>query len=84
MSEDAKTAAPAARRFCVRAHEGCGDDWCKASKRNDSKGLCVYEYDEAKINANMKYHGEDWPPPRRWRAMDGTIVYRTYADYVND
>jgi hypothetical protein len=30
-----------------------------------------------------RWQGEG-PPPRRWWAADGTLVYRSYADYCDD
>ena len=30
-----------------------------------------------------RWKGEG-PPPKKWTADDGTIVYRSYADYCED
>lgn len=32
---------------------------------------------------HLHWHGEG-PEPRTWTADDGTIVYRSYADYCDD
>lgn len=65
-------------RYCTM--EGCpGGDGCtnKWRKPGDS---CTMEY----VAAGGKY---DWPgdepPPSRWRASDGTIVYRSFSDYCD-
>lgn len=67
------------RRYCVRK-EKCGVGFCDALPGQP----CIFEYDEAKSPAEMRYQGDQWPPPRRWLSKDGTLVYRTYSDYVDD
>lgn len=46
-------------------------------------GSCSYMYDSERIYPPFKWNGE-WPPPPKWTTADGTIVYRTYADYCDD
>ena len=65
------------RRHCIRPKE-CGGEWCA---RDEPRG-CVYEYREDHYKPEHRYKG-DWPPPRRWIAADGTVVYRTYSDYCD-
>ena len=67
------------RRYCTRENAGCGDQDC-----NGSGNGCIFEYDEARCDPRHLYEGPDWPPPRRWISSDGTHVYRTYADYLDD
>lgn len=43
---------------------------------------CVYVYDAAKCEPKYRWYGEG-NPPRRWKAQDGTVVYRSYADYCD-
>lgn len=69
------------RRYCIREGKGCGDAHCS---RNPGMTTCPFEYDEAKGDPEHNYRGSKWPPPPMWEAADGTIVYRTYADYVDD
>ena len=68
------------RHYCAREGKGCGDEHCT---RNPGMTACAFEYDEAKCDPAHASKGKDWPPPRRWVALDGTHVYRTYADYVD-
>jgi hypothetical protein len=62
-------------RFCTK---GCDGTSCP--HRDKSRG-CVYEYDASKYEPQFRWKGEG-DPPRRWNA-NGTIVYRTFADYCD-
>lgn len=42
-------------------------------------GNCAYEYVAAKTPPEYRWFGEG-EPPKRWKAKDGTIVYRSFAD----
>ncbi len=73
-----------ARRYCTRSATGeCGygetHPFCDRNHGNE----CVFEYNEDNYHPSKRYAGTQWPPPRRWVAADGTIVYRSYADYVD-
>lgn len=68
------------RRYCIRETDGCGDKWCTRDKGEP----CPYEYDESRGDPKHNYRGPEWPPPKRWVSLDGTHVYRTYADYCDD
>jgi hypothetical protein len=67
-------------RYCTNT--GCpGGDGCMSEYRDPSR-QCVYEYVAApKDSPEAKYNwmGEG-PPPSRWVALDGTNVYRSFAD----
>lgn len=66
-------------RYCKFV--GCpGGDGCKNDHRGN--GPCVYEYDPKYYKPEHQWQGEG-PPPRRWTALDGTIIYRSYADYCD-
>jgi len=45
-------------------------------------GSCVYEYNPDHYDPKHQWKGEG-DPPRRWRADDGTIVYRSFSDYCD-
>lgn len=64
-------------RYCIL-------DTCrgKACMHRHIDGSCVYEYDASKYEEKYRWDGEE-NPPRRWRASDGTLVYRTFADYCD-
>jgi hypothetical protein len=66
------------RRYCTR-EKNCGDKYCTREGENG----CPFEYNEALHEEAYRYKGPDWPPPRRWIADNGTIVYRSFADYVD-
>lgn len=70
-------------RYCTQ--EGCpGGDGCISAYRQPSK-KCVMEYVAAAAGtpeARFNWLGEG-PPPRRWVALDGTHVYRSFADYCD-
>lgn len=66
------------QRYCTK--EGCpGGDGCTNAYRKPDQ-QCTMEY----VASGGKYdwQGDD-PPPRRWTASDGTIVYRSYSDYCD-
>jgi hypothetical protein len=69
-------------RYCT--YEGCpGGGGCINILRDPNRGReCVYEYVADKIRPEYNWMGEG-PPPRRWTAPDGTIVYRCFADYCD-
>ena len=67
------------RRWCSRGAT-CGQGYCDRTPVSQ----CVHEYDEAACPPEMRYPGTDWPPPRRWTSLSGVVVYRSYADYVDD
>lgn len=58
---------------------GCAEP--KACKHRHSDGSCAYEY-VAKPGSEYNWTGEG-PPPRRWTAPNGTLVYRSYSDYYD-
>lgn len=65
-------------RYCTK--EGCpGGEGCINSYRTPGQP-CTMEY----VASGGKY---DWkgegPPPSRWTAPDGTVVYRSYSDYCD-
>lgn len=65
-------------RYCTL--ENCaGADACK---HRDPGRSCVYEYVADKYEPGHRWEGEGIPP-RRWKAADGTVVYRSFADYCD-
>jgi len=48
-----------------------------------SKTTDYTTYRPEDFEPQYRWQGEG-PPPRRWRAADGTVVYRSYADYCDD
>lgn len=65
-------------RYCTK--KGCpGGDGCKNFFRSPEG--CAFEYVAAENKPEYRWTGEA-PPPRSWQAPDGTIVYRSYSDYV--
>ncbi len=40
------------------------------------------EYVASKDKPEYNWKGEG-PPPHRWTALDGTIVYRSFSDYCD-
>ncbi len=67
-------------RYCIEP--GCpGGDGCKNEYRTAGRP-CVFEYVAEGMPEAYKWKGEG-PPPRRWTATDGTVVYRSFADYVD-
>lgn len=73
----------AIQRWCTKV--GCaGGDGCTNEYRKPGED-CTMEYvaaPEDSPKARFNWLGDD-PPPRRWWA-DGTLVYRSYADYCDD
>jgi hypothetical protein len=70
----------AIERYCTM--KGCeGGDKCQNKYRTDGQP-CTMEYVASKERPEYNWVGEG-PPPSRWRAADGTIVYRSYADYCD-
>lgn len=69
-------------RYCIE--KGCaGGDLCKNKYRRPGES-CTMEYvaaPEGTPAAKFNWLGEG-PPPRRWMA-EGTLVYRSYADYCD-
>lgn len=67
----------AQRKSFMRAmKEPCDDDL--------SEGELARRRAEAdKLEPRLRWDGEG-PAPARWTAGDGTIVYRSYADYCDD
>jgi hypothetical protein len=68
-------------RYCINP-ECAGGDQCLNKFRNRGQ-QCTMEYVASKTRPEYNWLGEGLPPPR-WTAPDGTIVYRTFADYVED
>ena len=67
-------------RYCIE--QGCpGGDGCTNKHRMPGKP-CVMEYVAADCQPGYRWLGEG-PPPRRWVALDGTHVYRSFADYCD-
>lgn len=64
--------------FCVIS---CGSP--ATCRHRHADRTCMYEYDAARSEEKYRWTGDE-PPPRRWRAGDGTVVYRTFADYCDD
>jgi len=73
----------AIERYCTK--EGClGGDGCTNKWRQPGMP-CTMEYvasPDGTPEARFNWLGEG-PPPSRWRAADGTIVYRSYSDYCD-
>lgn len=66
-------------RYCIE--KGCpGGDGCLNSYRK-AEDSCPFEY--VAQGRETDWQG-DGPPPRRWTSPSGVMVYRTYADYVDD
>lgn len=67
-------------RYCIlpecKGGENCIHDG------QSTEGQCVYEYVASKDKPQFNWLGEE-PPPSRWWA-DGTLVYRSFADYCDD
>lgn len=67
-------------RYCTNpgcpGGDGCTNKWCRAGES------CTMEYVASQDNPQYNWNGEG-PPPRRWTARDGTIVYRSYSDYCD-
>jgi hypothetical protein len=61
-------------RYCTR--KACAGDGCESRKPNG----CPFEYVAADYEPEYRWKGEG-PPPRSWMAC-GTLVYRSYSDYV--
>lgn len=69
----------AVERYCTE--KGCpGGDGCTNMFR--SPDGCAFEYVAANSKPEYRWPG-DGAPPRRWFAADGTMVYRSYADYCD-
>lgn len=67
-------------RYCT--NQGCpGGDGCTNSHRTKGES-CTMEYIADPNDPTYNWHGDE-PPPRRWRAKDGTIVYRSFSDYCD-
>lgn len=67
-------------RHCIQ--KGClGGANCSSKYRMEGES-CVYEYVAADYEPGYRWLGEG-PPPRRWTAINGTVVYRTFADYCD-
>lgn len=70
------------RKYCTRPADVCGDKYCAEGINPDG---CPFLYDESRYEEDHKYHGDKWPPPKRWLSKDGvTVVYRSYADFIDD
>jgi len=60
---------------------GCeGGEACKQLRIN---GTCSFEYNPENYKPQHRWPGEG-PPPARWVADDGTVVYRCFSDYLDD
>lgn len=70
-------------RYCTET-DCPGGDGCRHKRLNAKHGdpSCVFEYVASQYKPEYRWTGEG-PPPRRWRATDGTIVYRSFADYCD-
>lgn len=67
-------------RFCKK--DGCpGGDGCINVWRTPGQP-CTMEYVADPNRSQYNWRGEG-PPPPRWTAPDGTIVYRSYSDYCD-
>lgn len=61
---------------------------CPGTNSCHHKGLairslnCPYEYLAANYDPKHRWKG-DGNPPRRWVALDGTVVYRSFSDYCD-
>lgn len=67
-------------RYCTM--KGCpGGEGCINEYRSPGDP-CTMEYVASKTKPEWNWLGEG-PPPARWRAADGTIVYRSFADYCD-
>ena len=65
-------------RYCPE--KGCsGGDGC--INKPDAGQPCLFEYVAAALEPPFRWQGEG-PPPRKWMA-NGTLVYRSYADYCD-
>jgi hypothetical protein len=61
--------------------EGCESaEKCEHLPTRAPGEQCVFTYDASVGDPRYNWTG-DGPPPRRWRAADGTMVYRSFADY---
>ena len=61
--------------YCVNKCKNAAE--CKYRRENNS---CVYEYQAT--GGKYDWQGEG-PPPPKWVTDAGTIVYRSYSDYVD-
>ncbi len=67
-------------RYCTKP--GCpGGDGCTNTYRKLGDS-CTMEYVASDYKPEYNWRGEG-PPPRRWTALDGTIIYRSYSDYCD-
>lgn len=67
-------------RYCT--NPGCpGGDGC-TNKFRDRHRACTMEYVASSYRPEYTWKGEG-PPPSRWRAADGTVVYRSFSDYCD-
>jgi hypothetical protein len=67
-------------RYCT--NPGCpGGAGCTNEYRRKDEP-CTMEYVADPTKPEYNWQG-DGPPPRRWRAKNGTIVYRSYSDYCD-
>jgi hypothetical protein len=69
-------------RMSVERHctmKSCpGGEGCINPHRGEK---CVMEYVASDYPEELRWKGDE-PPPRRWWA-DGTLVYRSFADYCD-
>lgn len=66
-------------RYCT--NPGCpGGNGCTNEYRTKGQS-CTMEY-VAEPGSPYNWNG-DGPPPNRWTAPDGTVVYRSYSDYCD-
>lgn len=61
---------------------GCKEAADCRRREQDRDGSCVYEYDPTHYKPEHQWKGEG-ATPRRWTALDGTVVYRCFADYCD-
>lgn len=59
---------------------GCTE--AKDCRYGQPRDGCCYEYDAHRYPENLRWNGEG-DPPSRWRASNGTVVYRTFSDYCD-
>lgn len=65
-------------RYCTRP--GCPGGAGCTNEFRDPEDSCTMEYVASKQAPEYNWQGEG-PPPSRWWALDGTLVYRSFSDY---